>query len=335
MKKAVFIGQSGNVSRVYASSTLEKLHKELCFTTDHVIGADELSKYRAELSEVSYVFSTWGMPYLSREDIRKYLPNVSAVFYAAGSVQGFARPFLEEGIAVFSAWAANGVPVAEYTFAEIILATKGFYQRLHRQSDGAAWTDRSVAAYFPGNYSIKVGVIGAGMIGRMVIERLHTLDEVEVLVFDPFLSEERAAELGVRKVELLELFSESDVITNHLANNPQTVGMLDRNCFDRMKKGVTFINTGRGAQVVEDDLIKALRDEPTRAAVLDVTFPEPPEADSPLYTLRNVFLTPHIAGSLGNEVHRMAEYMYEEYRLFELGQPTHYGVTLEMLKTMA
>ncbi len=335
MKKAVFIGSAGNVNRVYAASTLAKLHGELDFVTDHVIAKHESNEYRAELAAVDYVFSTWGMPAFTREEIREYLPNAKAVFYGAGSVQAFARPFLEEGIAVFSAWAANGVPVAEYTFAEIILAAKGFYQRLHRQADGADWTNRSVGIDFPGNYEIKVGIIGAGMIGKMVIERLHTLDFVDIRVFDPFLSEEKAAELGVTKTDLITLFAESDVISNHLANNAQTVGMLNADCFDRMKPHATFINTGRGAQVVESDMIKALLDVPTRAAVLDVTFPEPPEKDSPLYTVPNVFLTPHIAGSLGNEVHRMAEYMYEEYKAFDAGQPTKYGVTLKMLETMA
>ncbi len=335
MKNAVFLGSADRVAYVYAKSTLDKLRAALHFPTDHVITKKELDTYRAELAAADYVFSTWGMPVFTREEIREYLPNVKAVFYGAGSVQFFARPFLEENIAVFSAWAANGVPVAEYTFAEIILAAKGFYQRLHRQADGANWANRSVGADFPGNYEIKVGIIGAGMIGKMVIERLHTLDFTDILVFDPFLSDENAEKLGVTKTDLPTLFAESDVISNHLANNAQTVGMLNRDCFDRMKAHATFINTGRGAQVVEADMIRALLDVPTRAAVLDVTFPEPPEADSPLYTVPNVFLTPHIAGSLGNEVHRMAEYMYEEYRAFDAGRPTKYGVTLEMLETMA
>ncbi len=335
MKNAVFIGSADHIAQVYAQSTLDKLHAELHFPTDHVIARSELDAYRAELATADYIFSTWGMLSLTREEIRKYLPNAKAVFYGAGSVQYFARPFLEENIAVFSAWAANGVPVAEYTFAEIILATKGFYQRLHRQADGAKWVNRSVSVDFPGNYEIKVGIIGAGMIGKMVIERLHTLDYVDILVFDPFLSDENAEKLGVTKVNLPTLFAESDVISNHLANNPQTVGMLNKDCFDRMKPNATFINTGRGAQVVEADMIRALVAVPTRAAVLDVTFPEPPKEDSLLYVVPNVFLTPHIAGSLGNEVHRMAEYMYEEYKAFDAGLPTKYGVTLEMLETMA
>lgn len=335
MKKAVFLGSQKDVERVYSEDVFNKLRERLIFSCDHVITKKEFSAYREILAEADYIFSTWGMLHLTREEIREYLPNVKAVFYAAGSVQGFAREFLEEGSAVFSAWAANGVPVAEYTFAQIILASKGFFGRLHRQSAGSSWDNKNPSVSFPGNYDIKVGIIGAGVIGRMVIERLHTLDHVEILVFDPFLNDEKAAELGVKKTDLDEIFAECDVISNHLANNPQTVGMLNGRLFNMMKPHAVFINTGRGAQVIEADMIAALEAVPTRAAVLDVTEPEPPKPDSPLYTLDNVFLTPHIAGSLGNEVHRMAEYMCEEFLAFDEGKPTRYSVTVEMLKTMA
>lgn len=332
MRKAVFFGRENNV---YSDEVKARLHRDFEFETDHVIDKKEIDSYREILASADYIFTTWGMASFTNEEIREYLPNLKAVFYGAGSVQYFARPFLEEGIAVFSAWAANGVPVAEYTFAEIMLAAKGFYQLFHRQSDGSEWKNRSVGVSFPGVYEVKVGIIGAGMIGKMVIERLHTLDKTEILVFDPFLPDDAAVKLGVRKCSLETLFEECDVISNHLANNPQTVGMINRNHFDRMKPHATFINTGRGAQVVEADMIAALRAVPTRSAVLDVTFPEPPEKDSPLYTLNNVFLTPHIAGSLGNEVHRMAEYMAEEAEAFDAGKPVRYNVTLKMLETMA
>lgn len=334
MKKAVFFGNEGTTKTVYPESVMTRLGEKLDICP-HVITKAELDEYRDVLREAEYAFSTWGMPRFTREEIRTYLPNLKAVFYGAGSVQGFARDFLEEGVAVFSAWAANGVPVAEYTFAQIILASKGFFQRLHRQSEGSAWDNKHPGVSFPGNYEIKVGIIGAGVIGKMVIERLKTLDQVEILVFDPFLSDEKAAEMGVKKTDLDEIFAGCDVISNHLANNAQTVGMLNRRYFDAMKPHAVFINTGRGAQVVEDDMIAALYNVPTRAAVLDVTYPEPPEEDSPLYTMENVFLTPHIAGSLGNEVHRMAEYMYEEFCAFDAGQPTRYSVTPKMLETMA
>lgn len=336
MSNAVFIGEwKGTTGNVYSAGVREKLYGFLNFETENVISKGEFDEYKDILSRAEYAFSTWGMAKFTREEIREYLPNLKAVFYAAGSVQHFAREFLEEGVAVFSAWAANAVPVAEYTFAQIILATKGFFHRLHRQHQGSEWSQRSVPLKFPGNYEFKVGIVGAGMIGRLVIEKLHTLDEVEIFVYDPFLPDERAAELGVKKVSLEELFAECDVISNHVANNPQTVGMMNGKHFELMKPHAVFINTGRGAQVVESDLIAALQTVPTRVALLDVTEPEPPLADSPFYTLENVFLTPHIAGSLGNEVHRMAEYMFEEAKAYDAGEETRYSVSLKMLDTMA
>lgn len=335
MKKAIFLGYNSDVARVYSADVLSRLHDKLDFSENCVSTKKEIIENKEAFADVEYIFATWGMSHFSRDEIREFLPNVKAVFYAAGSVQHFAREFLEEGRAVFSAWSANAVPVAEYTFAQIILASKGFFQRLHRQSDGSMWNNKARAVDFTGNYEMKVGIIGAGMIGKMVIERLKTLDKTEILVFDPFLSDEKAAELGVRKTDLDDIFANCDVISNHLANNPQTVGMLNKRHFNAMKSRAVFINTGRGAQVVESDMIAALNEVPTRVAVLDVTDPEPPRQDSPLYTMDNVFLTPHIAGSLGNEVHRMAEYMFEEFLAFDKGEPTRFSVTLEMLKTMA
>jgi phosphoglycerate dehydrogenase-like enzyme len=255
------------------------------------------------------------------------------VFYGAGSVQGFARPFLNRGIAVFSAWAANGVPVAEYTVAQIILANKGFFTnqlwcKRDRKQCGA------ITVGHHGNYGCSVGLIGCGMNGSLVAEMLKAYN-LKVLAFDPFLSPERAEKLGVEMVSLEEMFSRCAVISNHLANNAQTRGMLNYELFSKMEPHATFINTGRGAQVIEADLVRALTEVPTRVAVLDVTYPEPPVEESAFYDLENCILTPHIAGSCGFEKYRMAEYMLEEYRNDAQGAPCKYEVTLKMLETMA
>ena len=281
-----------------------------------------------------YIFSTWGMPVFTEEEIKGFLPSLKAVFYAAGSVQKFARPFLNCGIKVFSAWAANGVPVAEYTVAQIILANKGFFQASQLASTGDRSGAKARFSKYPGNYAVRVGIIGAGMIGKMVIKRLKEY-ALEVVTFDPFLPEETAQALGVQKVSLQELFATSQVVSNHLANNAQTKGMLNYALFSTMLPNATFLNTGRGAQVVENDLIAVLRERPDLTAVLDVTYPEPPAPDSPFYTLPNCFLTPHIAGSSGNEVRRMASYMMEEYEAFTIGKPCRFEVTEKMLETMA
>ncbi len=332
MKKAVFLGSVFNCSNVYSEKTRTELEKELDFIP-HIHTPKEAYERRDELTDVSYIFSTWGMLRFTKEEIADLFPSLEAVFYAAGSVQFFASPFIESGVKVFSAWVANAVPVAQYTVAEILLALKGFFSTLHRHGD--TWKNRRSPVIFPGIMDAKVGIIGAGMIGKMVIEELRRYP-VEVLVYDKFASKEAIEALGGKKAELDEIFSDCFVISNHLANNPATVGMLNYSHFSKMRHGAVFINTGRGAQVVADDLIRALNEQTTRVAVLDVTDPEePPQDGSPLYTMENVFLTPHIAGSLGNEVHRMAEYMLDEYRALTRSEPTKYEVTAEMLKTMA
>lgn len=278
-----------------------------------------------------YIFSSWGMPAFTEEEIKSCFPNLKAVFYGAGSVRDFARPFLNCGVKVFSAWAANAVPVAEYTVAQIILANKSFFKTMRYTSRG---TSRKIAQNYPGNVNATVGIIGAGMIGKLIINMLKQYD-LAVLVFDPFLPDERAEELGVTKASLETIFSQCQVVSNHLANNEQTKGMLNGALFEKMLPYATFLNTGRGAQVVEADLIKVLKERPDLMAILDVTFPEPPEQNSELYTLENCILTPHIAGSSGNEVRRMGEYMEAEYQSFIQNHPCKYEVTLEMLKTMA
>ena len=288
----------------------------------------------AAFADVAFLFSTWGMPQFTEDEIKTCFPSLLCVFYGAGTVQAFARPFLNCGVKVFSAWAANAVPVAEMTVAQIILANKGYYltsRIFHAEGKRAA---RAVFQKCNGNYGETVGIIGAGMIGKLVIEMLKAY-RLKVLVFDPFLPEERAEALGVEKCELSELFERSFVVSNHLANNEQTQGMLHSDLFVRMRENAVFINTGRGAQVVEDDLVRILRERSDLTALLDVTMPEPPVEGHPFYTLPNCLLTPHIAGSAGDEVARMGEYMCRELAAYLNAQPCRYEVTEKMLETMA
>ena len=303
-------------------------------TDEQVFCKNDLLSRPEDFADTEYIFSTWGMPAFSCDEIRSILPSLKAVFYAAGSVQTFAHPLIESGVKIFSAWAANAVPVAEYTVAQIILANKGYFKTAPLASAGKRDKALDARGKFCGNYDTKIGIIGVGMIGTLVAKMLKAYN-LEVLAFDPFLSDEKAAALGIEKVSLPTLFSECSVVSNHLANNEQTQGMLGGALFSLMKPYATFINTGRGAQVVEEELISVLSARPDLTAILDVTAPEPPVPDSGFYKLDNCILTPHIAGSSGSEVRRMAEYMYEEYDSFIQNKPCRFEVTAEMLKTMA
>jgi len=285
--------------------------------------------------DAEYVFSTWGIAVMTEDEIAAKLPKLKAVYYGAGSVQHFARPFLARNIAVHSAWGANAVPVAETTAAEIILANKGFYQtsRVFKTQGKPAAT--ALLSNYPGSYGTKVGLLGAGMIGSLVARMLKESYVLDVTVFDPFVSDEKLSVLGAKRGSLEEIFASCDVISNHLANNPQTQKMLTYDHFSRMKPYATFLNTGRGAQVVEEDLVRALTEVPTRTAVLDVTFPEPPVEGHPFYEMDNVILTPHLAGSHRLEVARMGAYMAEEFERVMTGTAPMWQVTEKMLETMA
>ncbi len=336
--KAVFMSSNkDSLFKVYPEQLRSRFSKIVdIIGTLSSFTPEALSESNTEkmLNETDIILSTWGMPRFEKSFISQKMPFLKAVFYGAGSVQGFAHEFLDENKIVVSAWGANAVPVAEFTVAQIILAAKGYFQRFKHTSE-KTWENRSAGGYFKGNYNSKIGIIGAGMIGKLVIRMLNEAYKMDIYVFDPFLSDEEASSLGVKKVSLEYIFSNCDVISNHLANNAQTAGMLNGNLFSLMSNNSAFINTGRGAQVVEDDLCRAMAECPGRVALLDVTYPEPPVNGSPLYTLPNIFLSPHIAGSIGDEVCRMGEFMYDELCRFLDDKPLLYSVTKSMLATMA
>ena len=331
MKIALFGTNETQFSKVYTPDVLEKLSRygEL----SKKINQKNLSENAEFMKDCEIAFSTWGMPKFTKEEIKEYMPKLKAVFYSAGTVQYFAKPFLESGIKVYSAFAANAVPVAEYTFAQISLAAKGFFQSAKYYRSLPVYSHH-IANASTGNFGCKVGLVGLGAIGKMVAERLNALD-VEVYACDPFVPEETAKALGVTLVDMETLFSECDIISNHLANKPELKNVFNYKLFKKMKKRSTFINTGRGAQVAEYSLALSLLLHPSRTFIADVIKNEVFPYISPLFWCPNAILTPHIAGSTGNEPQRMAYYMMEEMEKFVAGKETKYEVTLESLERMA
>ena len=120
MKIALLSEEPQNLQRVFPEELRERL-AALGELYGPVLSKATLEKHKRFTCDCEAIFSTWGMAPLSTQEIQTYFPNLRAVFYAAGTVQYFARPFLERGVEVFSAWQANAVPVAEFTFAQLCL----------------------------------------------------------------------------------------------------------------------------------------------------------------------------------------------------------------------
>ena len=323
--KAAFVGNDEKVLYwVYAEKQCKKLFERI-----EMLPGVYPSVKDAALQDVDYLFSTWGMPVCTEEEVRKYLPNLKAVFFAAGSVQHFARPFLKAGVRIFSAWQANAVPVAQYAFAQILLALKGYF-RVQPETRRCRKNGAALFKNYPGAFDASVGLLGCGAIGSRVAALLRDTD-IETFVFDPFLSDARAEALGVQKADISEIFAKCDVVSNHLASLPATRGIIRREHLLSMQPYATFINTGRGAQLNEQDLYDMLVSDPTRTALIDVMMDEENSDQKPLNALENCLITPHIAGSSGYEVRRLAEYMIDALDCVQAGKPCSYEVTEEML----
>lgn len=155
-----------------------------------------------------------------------------------------------------------------------------------------------------------------------------------MLVYDRFLSDEDAAALGASRASLDLIFSTCGVISNHLADNPETRGLIHYEYLSQMNDYSTLINTGAGPQIPTPDLLAVLRENQTLTAVLDVTEPEPLPTEHPFFAMKNVILTPRISGSISNEVARMGEYMLEECEAFMKGHTLRYEILPEMLHTL-
>ncbi|MEU6105095.1 hydroxyacid dehydrogenase [Streptomyces flaveolus] len=281
----------------------------------------------AVLSEAEVLISCWGCPPLTEEVLAR-APRLRAVIHAAGSVKHHITDACwRRGISVTSAASANAVPVAEYTVAFVLLAGKDLLRMRDDYRRRRADHDWQTAYEGAGNYHRTVGVVGASRIGRRVLELLRPHD-LELLLHDPYLLPGEAERLGARAVGLDELCVRSDVVSVHAPELPVTHHLMSRERLASMRTGATLINTSRGSLVDQEALTEELVSG-RLDAVLDVTVPEVLPPDSPLYELPNVVLTPHVAGSLGTELHRMAAAAADELERYVAGRPFAHPVSAE------
>jgi phosphoglycerate dehydrogenase-like enzyme len=288
----------------------------------------------SRLADVEVLITSWGAPQLTAERLER-MPALRAVFHAAGTVRSLTTDaFWRRGITVTSAAEANSIPVAEFTFASIVLAGKRaqFLSReplAHRED----WHTRFVTDG-SSNLGRTVGVVGFSRIGRRVVDLLRRLDDVVVLVADPYVDPEAVAASGARLVALDELLAQVDVLSLHAPELPETRHMIGAERLALLRDGAVVVNTARGS-LIDTDALTAECSTGRLDAVLDVTDPEPLPVGSPLYRLPNVSITPHIAGSVGTETRRMSDSALDELARWAGGLPLESEVVLADLGVSA
>ncbi|MGW5774777.1 hydroxyacid dehydrogenase [Streptomyces sp. NPDC003863] len=291
----------------------------LAHTDPHLVAHDLTApgpRVAAALAEAEILLTCWGATPLTAEVLAR-APRLRAVVHAAGSVKHHITDACwERGLRVTSAAGANALPVAEYTLAAILFAGKRVLRSAQRYAElrtDDTWLTESTPW---GNYRRTIGIVGASRIGRRVVDLLRPFD-VDILLYDPYVT---TPPPGTELTDLDDLCARSTVVSIHAPQLPSTHHMIGPAQLAAMRAGTTLINTARGSLVDEEALLPHLVTGRLHA-ILDVTDPELPAPDSPLWTLPNVLLTPHVAGSLGNELHRMADQALEEVARYGRGEP--------------
>ncbi|GAB4004905.1 hydroxyacid dehydrogenase [Glycomyces albus] len=324
---ALFAMDPAYLPKLFPDRYLRRLRAVLDIDAENVARDFAEPRTAAALAKAEVIVTGWGAPPIDAA-VLAGAGDLRAVLHAAGSVQWLDRAVHERGIVVSSAADANAVPVAEYTLAAILLAGKnifGLRERFRAERGFVIGQDHSGT----GNFGRTVGLIGASRIGRRVIELLRPFD-FEVLLSDPHVEADEAAGLGVRLVDPDALMAEADIVSIHAPDLPETRHLVNAERLAAMRDGAVLINTARGA-LVDSVALTAELASGRISAIVDVTDPEPLPADSPLFDLPNLFLTPHVAGSQGNELARMGRSIVEEAERLAAGEPLAHAVDPDLL----
>ncbi|ONK10524.1 hydroxyacid dehydrogenase [Streptomyces sp. MP131-18] len=320
---ALFALDGSNLPFLFPADVAAALAVLVDIDQDHAVTDFADAGVRPRLPDVEILITGWGCPLIT-PSVLDTLPRLRAILHTGGTVKKLLTPEVwERGIAVSTAAAANALPVAEYTLGMILLLGKDVFAAREDFRTSRTFAPQAPGADI-GNAGRRVGIIGASRTGRRVIELLRPFD-FDVLLHDPYVGAAEAEALGVRAASLEELLAASSLVSVHAPATAETHHLLDAARLALLPDGAALINTARGSLVDTDALVKELVTGRIRA-VLDVTEPEPLPADSALYRLPNVFLTPHIAGSMGNELRRLGLTAVREVERLLAGRPLAHRV---------
>jgi len=280
------------------------------------------------LADCDVALGSWDTP-KPNETILAGCPSLKLWVHAAGTVKGHFGPHLDgRDLKIATCKGAIADNVAEAAVAEVVLGLRRILPNAAKNRKGqAARPDRVLVMA-----DATVGVLAASDVGRAAIALLRANHAGEILLYDPYVSEEDALALGVTKVtDLLELCARCDAVTMHTPAIPACEKLLGAEHFQAMCDDCVFVNTARGMCIDEEALIAELA-KGRLFAFLDVSAPEPAADDSPLRSLPNVVYSSHITGGPGENIGRQA---VDDVAAFLDGREPTCVVTQDMLDRLA
>lgn len=314
-----------------ADARLRQLGEVVRNEGDRDWSADELGD---RISSATVLVTSWRTPRLT-DDILDRAAQLKLVAHSAGSVKFMLdERLMARDIAVSTAGAAMIDSVAETTMLLCMLMLRPLHRLDAGLRSGAPWFDMKLAGVGDELTAQTVGVVGAGQIGKRVIRMLRAWD-VNVRVFDPFLTQEQASAMEVTAyASLKEMLRGCDIVTLHAPVLPETKHLIGAEQLASMRDGAILINTARSLLVDTAALQENLRSGRLRYAT-DVYDNEPLPLDDPWRTMPNTFILPHIASSTRQCFQRQGDITVSEVGRFLRGEPLQYRVTPQVLKIMA
>lgn len=333
-QRILYVPTKTHTKKVFTKKDFEKflqIFDVTINTKDRELTSDEVAKL---VCGMDGIVTGWGSPRLT-EEFFENADKLKIIVHSAGSI----KPILSRDvvkkyvkpreICVVNCRRAIAYNVAEATIGMMIMASRRLVDHINAYRERGVWRANDIPVNGQFLSGAVVGIIGVGTVGREVIRLLKSFRGVKILVYDPYLSDAEARRLKVKKTSLNDVFEKSDIVSIHAPLTDETFHMIGEEQLKRMKNGALLINTARGGIINHEALLR--ESEKGRIIVaLDVTEPEPLPPNSPLRKLKNVYVTPHIAGAGYYGYHMIGRIVLKSLIDFFAGRPVKDALNINL-----
>jgi len=330
MEKIIILMPKESYKKVFEKETVDKLKKY-----GEVKIWDEKENIEKFTRNSTIIITSWGSPEIT-PSFFKSAPDLKFIMHAAGTIKPYVKKeVMEKGVRVSSCSGVLGKFVAITALGLILVSVKKIFWWSDFTKETGKWRENEkIMKYTDEINGVNTGIISMSNVGRNLISLLKQFTE-KIYVYDPYWTEEQIKNYGGIKVKsLMEIAEKCEIVALCAPLTEETKGMIGKKFFKNMKDGSVFINTARGAIIDQNALIEEVKKERIFAC-LDVTYPEPPEKNSPLYNLKNLIISPHIAGCVHSGLKELGKFSVEEIGRFIKGEKLENEIKLEKIDITA